>query len=102
MKYDAHPSVRKFQLVLYIYFHYLCKGALTNGPLDKGGYELDLVGLEASCPLPGKESGKAGVQNLNDQNTNESKHLVRWGCVEEVLAPAVCASLQNRGSKIFS
>ena len=76
----------------------MCKEALTNGPLDKGGYELDLVGLEASCPPPGKESGKVGVQSTNVQNTNESKYLVRWGRVEEVLAPAVCTSLQNRGS----
>ena len=64
-KYDVYPSVRKFeihyQFVLYIYFHYICKEALTNGPLDEGGYELDLVGLEKSCPPPDKVSGKVAA-----------------------------------------
>ena len=50
-----------YQLVLYIYFHYICKEALTTGPLDEGGHELDLVGLVKSCPPPDKVSGKVAV-----------------------------------------
>ena len=44
-----------------VYIHYVCKKqeAFTDGPLDKGGYELDLVELRMSCAIPGKESGKA-------------------------------------------
>ena len=41
-----------------IYIHYICKEVSTNDPLDKGGYGLDLVDLEMSFPIPGREFGK--------------------------------------------
>ena len=62
--------------------HYICKETFTDDPLDKGGYELDLVELETSCPIQGAGSdmvegcgigahpnclccpGKVGIENL--------------------------------------
>ena len=40
-----------------LFILYICREAFTDGPLDKGGHELDLVELETSCPLQGGESG---------------------------------------------